>query len=81
MENRIRHWTAKRQFGRERPESTGAEMSIQQTVAEILREHVTLGVEGIGRTYLNMYRWRCNVRAQWRVSSAFIAAISLHPAR
>src|ERR1051326_2779923 len=30
-------------------------MSIPRTVAEILREHVTLEVEGIDRMYLNIY--------------------------
>src|SRR5437879_8363311 len=30
-------------------------MSIPRTVAEILREHVTLEVEGIDRMYLNVY--------------------------
>ncbi len=30
-------------------------MSIPRTVAEILREHVTLAVEGIDRSYLDAY--------------------------
>jgi hypothetical protein len=30
-------------------------MSLPQTVAEVLREHVTLEVEGIDRMYLNVY--------------------------
>ena len=30
-------------------------MSISRTVAEVLREHVTLEVEGIDRMYLNVY--------------------------
>jgi len=30
-------------------------MSIPQSVAEILREHVTLEIEGIDRMYLNAY--------------------------
>ena len=30
-------------------------MSIPRTVAEVLREHVTLEVEGIDRMYLNVY--------------------------
>ena len=30
-------------------------MSLPRTVAEILREHVTLEVEGIDRMYLNAY--------------------------
>lgn len=54
-------------------------MSIPRTVAEILREHVTLEVEGIDRMYLNVY-----VPALQRaggVASFFgsIAAIRLPP--
>jgi hypothetical protein len=30
-------------------------MSLSRTVAEILREHVTLEIEGIDRMYLNVY--------------------------
>ena len=30
-------------------------MSISRTVTEVLREHVTLEVEGIDRMYLNVY--------------------------
>jgi hypothetical protein len=30
-------------------------MSISRTVAEVLRKHVTLEVEGIDRMYLNVY--------------------------
>src|SRR6202142_1377921 len=30
-------------------------MSLPRTVAEVLREHVTLEVEGIDRMYLNVY--------------------------
>jgi hypothetical protein len=30
-------------------------MSIPQSVAEVLREHVTLEIEGIDRVYLNVY--------------------------
>ena len=30
-------------------------MSIPQSVAEVLREHVTLEIEGIDRMYLNVY--------------------------
>jgi hypothetical protein len=41
--------------GPERPVSTGVEMGIPRTVAEVLREHVTLEVEGIDRMYLNVY--------------------------
>src|SRR5437773_12163264 len=37
---------------RHRPEPR---MSLPRTVAEILREHVTLEVEGIDRMYLNVY--------------------------
>jgi hypothetical protein len=41
--------------GLEGPVSTGAEMSIARTVAEVVKEHVTLEVEGIDRMYLNVY--------------------------
>jgi hypothetical protein len=37
------------------PESTGAEMSLPRTVADVLAQHVTLEVEGIDRMYLNVY--------------------------
>ena len=30
-------------------------MSVPRTVAEVLRQHVTLEVEGIDRMYLNVY--------------------------
>ena len=30
-------------------------MSVPRSVAEVLNEHVTLEVEGIGRMYLNVY--------------------------
>ena len=30
-------------------------MSLSRSVAEVLREHVTLEVEGIDRMYLNVY--------------------------
>src|SRR5215469_11849222 len=33
-------------------------MSLPRTVAEVLREHVTLEVEGIDRMYLNVYQPR-----------------------
>src|SRR6516164_8062008 len=35
--------------------TTGAPMSIPRTVAQVLRQHVTLEVEGIDRMYLNVY--------------------------
>jgi hypothetical protein len=35
--------------------STGADMSVSRSAAEILRQHVTLEVEGIDRMYLNVY--------------------------
>ena len=35
--------------------STGADVSIPRSVAEVLREHVTLEIEGIDRMYLNVY--------------------------
>ena len=41
--------------GPEGPVSTGAEMSLARSVAEILREQVTLELEGIDRMYLNVY--------------------------
>src|SRR5438067_3309730 len=33
-------------------------MSVPRTVADVLREHVTLEVEGIDRMYLNVYQSR-----------------------
>jgi hypothetical protein len=33
-------------------------MSLPQTVADVLGEHVTLEVEGIDRMYLNVYQPR-----------------------
>src|SRR4051794_38266868 len=39
-------------FGPQRPEPT---MSVPTTVASVLRDHVTLEVEGIDRMYLNVY--------------------------
>src|SRR5690349_24272507 len=39
-------------FGPLRPEPT---MSVPKTVADVLRDHVTLEVEGIDRMYLNVY--------------------------
>ena len=55
--NRIpRIWTAWRSIGLERhalqPEP---DMSIAQSVAQILRDQVTLQVESIDRMYLNVY--------------------------
>ena len=41
--------------GSEGPGSTGAEMSVSRSVAEILSEHVTLEIESIDRMYLNVY--------------------------
>ena len=49
------HWTAERWLvpkGRCQPEPP---MSIPRTVAEVIREHVCLEVEGIDRMYLNVY--------------------------
>jgi hypothetical protein len=38
---------------RRRPEPT---MSIPRSVAQVIRDHVTLEVEGIDRMYLNVYQ-------------------------
>jgi hypothetical protein len=54
-------------------------MSLPRTVAEVLREHVTLEVEGIDRMYLNVY-----VPALQRaggVASFFIWDTGLPPVR
>src|SRR5271156_1017971 len=66
------------------PEPT---MSIPRTVAEVIREHVTLEVEGIDRMYLNVYQPKLQHdrgvvtffrfhRQQPFVSSALMAPIS-----
>jgi|SRR5580658_10163114 hypothetical protein len=39
-------------------------MSIPRTVAEVLRQHVTLEVEGIDRMYLNVYQPRLQCEGQ-----------------
>ena len=49
-------------------------MSLSRSVAEILREHVTLEVEGIDRMYLNAYVPGCNTRAGSPPSSGITAA-------
>src|SRR3954469_14163271 len=51
-------WTAKRLVdpeGSGRPEPT---MSLPRTAADVLKDHVTLEVEGIDRIYLNVYQPR-----------------------
>src|SRR3989442_14260798 len=35
--------------------TTGAAMNLARSVSEVLREHVTLEIEGIDRMYLNAY--------------------------
>jgi hypothetical protein len=52
-----------------------------QAVAEILREHVTLEVEGIDRMYLNVMCRRCNVPEELRVLSGSIWATGSTPVR
>src|SRR5579862_7905265 len=39
-------------------------MSLPRTVAEVLRQHVTLEVEGIDRMYLNVYQPRLQCEGQ-----------------
>ena len=41
-------------------------MSLPRTVADVLREHVTLEVEGIDRMYLNVYQPRLQTRTRRR---------------
>jgi hypothetical protein len=52
-------------------------MSIPQTVAEVLREHVTLEVEGIDRMYLNVYVPALQRAGGVASFSAFIGDIGL----
>src|SRR5947209_9629140 len=39
-------------------------MSVPRTVAEVIRQHVTLEVEGIDRMYLNVYQPRLQCEGQ-----------------
>jgi hypothetical protein len=54
-------------------------MSISRTVAEVLRKHVTLEVEGIDRMYLNVYVPCCSGREEWPAFSGFIVATRSPP--
>src|SRR6478736_2040568 len=71
-------------YGPLRPEPT---MSLPKTVADVLRDHVTLTVEGIDRMYLNVYvpnlqrelgvvGFLRNHRGHLLASSALLAPIS-----
>ena len=46
-------------------------MSLPRSVAELLREHVSLEVEGIDRIYLNVYQPWLSLTVVWLRSSAF----------
>src|SRR5262249_15651998 len=70
-----------------RPPATRTPLSIPKTVADVLRDHVTLEVEGIDRMYLNVYGPQLqrelglvgflrNHRGHRFASSAFLAPIS-----
>jgi hypothetical protein len=48
-------------------------MSIPQSVAEILRDRITLEVEGIDRLYLNVYVPNLQTEGGLRRSSALIS--------
>jgi hypothetical protein len=56
-------------------------MSLPRTVAEVLREHVTLEVEGIDRMYLNVTCRRCSGQEESPVFSGFIWDTGLPPVR
>ena len=45
-------------------------MSLPRSVAEVLKQHVTLEVEGIDRMYLNVYQPRVVLTVAWLRSSA-----------
>ena len=53
--NRSLLWTALRSVGLAAPYDQNPPMSVPRTVADVLRDHVTLEVEGIDRMYLNVY--------------------------
>jgi len=55
-------------------------MSVPRTVAEVLKEHVTLEVEGIDRMYLNVYVPQLQREQGVASSSGFTGDISLLPA-
>ena len=48
-------------------------MSLPRSVAEVLKQHVTLEVEGIDRMYLNVYQPRLQTDRGVALSSAFTA--------
>jgi len=56
-------------------------MSISRTVAEVLREHVTLEVEGIDRMYWNVYVPALQRAEGWPVFSGSTWATGLPPVR
>ena len=55
-------------------------MSIPRTVAEVIREHVCLEVEGIDRMYLNVYVPALSGKGEWPAFSDSIAVTGLRPA-
>ena len=64
--------------GPEGPESTGAEMSLSRSVAEILSQHVTLEIEGIDTSTCTCLRY--SEPEGWPAFSGFIGATSSPPA-
>ncbi len=56
-------------------------MSVTQSVAQMLRERVTLEVESIGRLYLNVYVPKPQRVGAWSASSARYAGPPSPPRR
>src|SRR5262245_51832357 len=54
-ESRSQYWTAMRSVGPEGPRRLEPTMSLPESVAAVLRDHVTLEVEGIDRMYPNVF--------------------------
>jgi hypothetical protein len=63
---------------RRRPEPT---MSIPRSVADVIRNHVTLEVEGIDRMYLNVYQPKRTKEKKQPASFASPRQQPLHPRR
>ena len=51
-------------------------MSVPRTVSEVLKDHVTLEVEGIDRMYLNVYVPQLPANKEWPASFGFTVDIS-----
>lgn len=56
-------------------------MSVPRTVSEVLKDHVTLEVEGIDRMYLNVYVPQLPANKAWPASFGFTVDISSLPVR